>query len=232
MKKVLIALFAFALGATATNAQEIFDNPDLNRKYFGVRASYELSVPGDINIPGSPLKSDIFDNGSGFSIEGIYNIPVWKNLYVQPGVGIYYNTYSVKRSVAETLLDMNVDNASARQWGIRVPVHVGYNFDFIPEVRISVFTGPELNISFKGNSHYSIDKYSVEGPLFGDEGDLNRTDIKWRFGVGATIATKYYVAISGAVGMCDLARDTEDGYTKTRYEMNTNIFDITLGYNF
>lgn len=230
MKKFLTTLFALVLIVAASNAQDIFNNPGKNKNFFGVRVNYELATPGDITTPGSPMKSALFGNGSGFSVEGVYNIPLWKNLYFQPGVGIYYNTYSIDKSSVEGL--NTLESASARQWGFRLPLHVGYNFDFIPEVRIAFFTGPELNVSFKGRTHYGIDKYDVSGPLFGGDGYLNRTDVKWRFGVGATFATRYYFAVSGAVGMCDLARDYEDISIKLKQEMSSNLFDITFGYNF
>lgn len=238
MKKSIIALVTVALSATATNAQDIFDNPD-NHSYFGVRLSYELACPGDYSLSDSPLKYDLFGNGSGFSVEGIYNMPIWKNLYFQPGVGIYYNTYSIDKSFLQDALDTDarIKGASTRQWGIRIPLHVGYNFDFTPDIRVTFFTGPEVNISFKGKEHCAIDKYSIDSPLFGNDGDFNRADIKWRFGVGATLSDHYYVAVSGAVGMCDIARDhkytNESGITvKNKYEMHGNLFDITLGYNF
>ena len=237
MKKIALAFAALLLSASASFAQEedltledIIDSPGLNYQHFGIRVSYELSAPGDITYPGSALKSSIFGNSSGFSIEGIYNIPVWKNLYIQPGVGIYYNTYSIDKRVLD--YDYEVNSASARQWGFRIPLHIGYNYDFIPDLRIAVFTGPELNVSFRGRSHYGIGKYDVSGPLFGEDGYLNRTDVKWRFGVGATIASTYYVAVSGAVGMCDMARDYKTADGKIRQNMHSNLFDITLGYNF
>lgn len=240
MKKSVIAFLTLALAATGAKAQDIFDNPN-NHSFFGVRLSYELSAPGDITAPDSPQKLAVFGNSSGFSVEGIYNLPLWKNLYFQPGVGIYYNTYSFDKTFVKDILeddDVNLKSASARQWGLRIPLHVGYNFDFTPDIRVAFFTGPEVNVSFKGKTHFGIDKYSVDGPLFGNDGYLNRCDIKWRIGVGATLSDHYYVAVSGAIGMCDLSRDvkyTDDvtGLTiKTNTRMHSNLFDITLGYNF
>lgn len=244
MKKSIIAFLTLALAAIGANAQDIFDNP-ANRSFFGIRLSYELACPGDVKIPDTPLKSEIFGNGSGFSVEAIYNIPLWKNLYFQPGAGIYYNTYSINKNWAADLLedrlemsDPNIKSASARQWGIRIPLHVGYNFDFTPDIRVAFFTGPEVNISFKGNTHYGIGKTNITEPLFGKDGYLNRADIKWRFGVGATFSDHYYIAVSGAVGMCDMFRDPKQtdettGITeKVNLNMHSNLFDITLGYNF
>lgn len=244
MKKSVIAFLTLALATTGAKAQDIFDNPN-NHSFFGVRLSYELACPGDVKTPGNPLKSEIFGNGSGFSAEAVYNIPLWKNLYFQPGAGIYYNTYSINKSWATKQLkdrlemtDPKIKSASSRQWGIRIPLHLGYNFDFTPDIRVAFFTGPEVNISFKGNAHYGIGKTNITEPLFGNDGYLNRCDIKWRIGVGATLSDHYYVAVSGAIGMCDLSRDQKiiDNNTgiieKKAQTMHSNLFDITLGYNF
>lgn len=238
MKKLFIAITVLTSALTA-GAQDIFDNPD-NHSYFGFRASYELACPGDIKTGNDVLKYDVYGNSSGFSLEAIYNIPVWKNLYFEPGAGIFYNTYSInKNAIGEELEfgDKPLDSASARMWGVRIPLNVGYHFDLTPDISVSVFTGPEIDIAFKGKTHLGIDEYNVSGPLFGKNGDLNRADIKWGFGVGATIFDHYYFALSGAAGLCDMARDvivTDENNidVKVPLKMHSNRFNITFGYNF
>lgn len=233
MKKLIIALSIMATALTA-KAQDIFDNPN-NHSYFGLRLSYELACPGDITATGSIAKYELFGNSSGFNIGAIYNLPLWKNLYFEPGAAIYYNTYSLDKDIFGASMGMQLDSGSLRQWGIRIPLNVGYHFDFTPDISISFFTGPEVNISFKGNTHFGSGKYNVTGPAFGEEGGLNRADIKWRFGVGATIFDHYYFAISGAAGLCNMIRDdvlVSDGSELQNLKMRSNLFDITIGYNF
>lgn len=234
MKKALISLF-IAASVFSAKAQDIFNNPD-NRAFFGVRASYELACPGDVSFPGSTTKMDLLNNSSGFNAGVIYNLPLWKNLYFEPGVAIYYNTWAIDKLTISDGLEQTPTSASVRQWGVRIPINVGYHFDFTPEINVSVFTGPEVNLSFKGNVHMGVDKYNVTSPAFGDDGYFNRSDIKWRIGAGVTFLDHYYVAISGAVGMCDLMRDYTtdiDGIaTKVSPKMHSNVFDITFGYNF
>lgn len=226
MKKVFITL-ALAAATVCTQAQDIFDNPD-NHAYFGARISYELACPTNISI-NSYDKKDILNNGSGFAIGGIYNLPLWKNLYFEPGVSIYYNTYSVDKSyVSDELLDdidrANIKGSSVRMWGFRIPLHIGYHFDFTPDISVSVFTGPEIALGLGAHSHTSVDNYTITKGEYGSNGSLNRCDIKWRFGVGATIMNRYYAAISGAPGICDMAKD--------KPSMHSHLFDITFGYNF
>ncbi|MCM1292277.1 MAG: outer membrane beta-barrel protein [Bacteroides sp.] len=234
MKKCAIALL-LAASSVVGYAQDFFDNPD-NKAFFGVRASYELAVPGDFTSGDGVGKLDALDNGSGFNVGAVYNMPVWKNLFVETGLSIYYNTYSLNRTVANEIFpvanEFSFKSASVRQWGFRLPIHAGYNFDFTPDIRVGVFTGPELNVSFKGNTHAGVDEFNISGPAFGDNGYLNRADIKWRIGASATFMDHYYVAISGAVGMCDMARDLKVAGEKINLKMRSNVFDITFGYNF
>lgn len=238
MKKTLIATL-LAITSFSAGAQDIFENPD-NHSYFGIRLGYELACPGDVKI-GDVTKIDAFGNSSGFDIGVIYNMPLWKNLYFEPGASIFYNTYSVEKSLLEPVLNepFKIESASVRQWGIRIPLHLGYHFDFTPDIRVAFFTGPEFNISIKGHTHMGVGKYNVTGPAFGSDGYLNRADIKWRFGVGATIFDHYYIAISGAAGICDMMRDDitiadpETGIESVHsLKMHANVFDITIGYNF
>ena len=239
MKRTLAILITAAAAAlTATAQEEIFDNPD-NASRFGVRVNYELACPTNISVEGAKGSESIFGNGSGFSVEGIYNMPVWKNLYFEPGVGIYYNTFSVDNELIKSGLFGELTGGSARQWGLRIPLNFGYRFDLLDWLSLSFFTGPEINISFSGRTHFSYDKYSVSGPLFGKDGYLNRADIKWRFGVGAIFNQRYTLGISGAVGMCDSARDfltladEGHGFTYTPgIKMHSNLFTISLGYLF
>ncbi len=225
MKKCITAL-VLAVSAIGANAQDIFDNPD-NHAYFGVRASYELACPTDVERPGSNIKYGQFGNGSGFNVGVIYQLPMYKNLYFEPGANIYYNTYSVSNAGQEELgnfVGLPLKDASVRKWGVRIPLILGYHFDFISDLRISVFTGPELALGFGGKIHLDMDKMDGSISAFGDDGNFNRCDVKWRFGVGATYKHHYYAAISGAAGICDMY--------KNEPSMRTNLFNITLGYNF
>lgn len=228
--KTIAAAVLLTAAATTANAQDIFDSPDLNHPYFGVRLSYELSVPTDINYKTTDFGSvnvNGFDAGSGFNLGAVYNIPVWRNLYVEPGVTLYYNTLKINKDYLGTIVEGNYDftSASVRQWGLRIPILVGYHFDFIPDLRLSFFTGPELDLGIKSRLHLGVDRFDASASTYGDDGEFNRCDIKWRIGVGATFKDHYYAAISGAPGLCDLAKGSAA-------KMRKNLFDITLGYNF
>ncbi len=72
--------------ATSGFAQDIFDAGEQD-PYLGVRASLDITgVAGNI--------SNIYDfnNGVSFSVGAVYNITLFKNLYFEPGLSVFYNT--------------------------------------------------------------------------------------------------------------------------------------------
>lgn len=78
-----------SLAVLAASAQVSLDSSD-NHPYFGVRASLDITAPGDLKA--QKVSLDVFNPGAGFSIGAIYNIPVVANLYFEPGLSLFYNT--------------------------------------------------------------------------------------------------------------------------------------------
>lgn len=233
MKKVFIAaaLAVFALSANAQNVADMvqgveMDSPN-NKIYFGLRASFDLTVPSKAGyeLGGKDVKQGVFNTGAGFSIGGVVNIPVWRNLYFEPGLNMYYHTVGIKDSYLQEVSDF--EKGSLREFGLSVPLNFGYRFDF-DGFSIAPFTGPELYLGLSGKQHMSATVGDVDmggsRSMYGDDG-LNRGDVAWRFGVGANISYHYYVGISGAVGMTNWYKT--DGVSGRR-----NQFNLTVGYNF
>lgn len=191
MKKLLLAGVVALAGLTAT-AQSVVDNPN-NHQYFGARVSLDINS----------FSGKAFSNGAGFSIGGIYNAPIYKNLYFEPGISLFYNTVSAK----------GVDVA-LKNLGFRIPLNFGYHFDVADNLSIHVFTGPQINFNL-------LARY--DGSSCFDTG-FRRFDMQWNFGVGVG-HQKYYASIGGGVGMTDIIKD--HGWTTDR-----SIVAITLGYNF
>jgi hypothetical protein len=241
MKKQLIALALFAAGCSVASAQsEIFYNPD-NKAYFGVRASLDITCPGDVNIKGVGSFSDYVGNGVGFSVGAIYNVPVYYNLYFEPGLNIYRHNAKSKDwlvDMASKLHSTEYSKVTLSEWGFDIPLVFGYHFDF-SDIKLSVFTGPEFRVGLSGKTKYTTTK-SV-GPklkgsesMYSDESTFvfNRADVAWRFGVGVTYQ-KYYFSISGAPGLCNWLNDaTSDVFGEEKISMHRNTVSFTLGYNF
>lgn len=123
MRKTVILLCAILLSGFALRAQsDIFESCD-NQPYFGARLSLDVSCPTDITE--GKFGFDAFSNAAGFEIGGIYNIPLWKNLYFEPGLSLYYNTMKL----SDTYIDAAVGDVTAidkasgsvRRLGFRAP---------------------------------------------------------------------------------------------------------------
>ncbi len=222
MKK-LIAAGALALTAVAAQAQVSFESDD-NAPYFGVRLGLDITCPGDIK--NDKFSVDLYKAGAGFDAGVIYNIPLWKNLYFEPGAKFYYSTMGCDFVLGDALVTET--KASVRRFGVRVPFRVGYRFDFATDYlsAISVFTGPQLEIGIIGREHISATVDGISETMnencFTDNG-FKRTDLGWQFGVGFHFGS-WIAEIAGTVGMLDLQPGPA-----SYHQGNVTI---SLGYNF
>lgn len=230
MRKTVILLCAILLSGFVLRAQsDIFESSD-NRSYFGARLSLDISCPTDISKSGHSFAA--FNNAAGFEIGGIYNIPLWKNLYFEPGLSLYYNTMKLSDAYVNTWVgsaaQLDKAGGSVRRFGFRAPLVAGYRFDFEP-VAISVFTGPVISLGLYGRTHVDATgtavSVSTSASCYADDGICKRVDLGWRFGVGATWGN-YVVQVYGTAGMCNMLKNGDgDKY-------RDNNVAIALGYNF
>lgn len=217
MKQNLLLSFGLMLLCAGTvNAADGVSANSSHKPYIGVRGAFEMSCP-------TSNASGTFTNGAGFSLGGIYNIPVYANLYVEPGLHIFYNTWTSKK------LDIigGIAENSFRNWGIAVPVMIGYRFDFASDLNAAVFTGPELRVGLANNYHYSLldDKITGNFDLYRNDGVMNRVDCAWRIGAALNYE-QIYLGISGGIGMVNLKKNPSNP------SMYQNTIDVTVGYNF
>ena len=170
MKLKFLALgsvVAASLSASAASTY-LFDNPD-NIAHFGARVSVDISSAAN--------GGGFYSNQAGFSVGGIYNIPLFMNLYFEPGLSVFYNTIGANQWDTFTQKVPQLDGAgqpvvgpggeavtddvevpyqidgSIRNFGFRIPLNVGYHFDFTEDVKVHVFTGPQINLSLVARYH-------------------------------------------------------------------------------
>lgn len=216
MKKLFLSLLAMGAVMTASAQADLFDNPD-NKDYFGARISLDISSTADGN--------STYSNGAGFSIGGVYNIPLYKNLYFEPGLSLFYDTFGEEFGIIDANMNyIGTKDGSIRNLGFRIPLVAGYHFDFTDDMQVSVFTGPQLNLSLLAKEHCG----SYSKSIFGDDG-FKHVDLQWAIGVGFTWQ-KYYVSFSGGIGMTKV-RDWKPA-PGVIDSFRRNNFSITLGYNF
>ncbi len=221
MKKLFLSAMGAMMLATSGFAQDIFDAGEQD-PYLGVRASLDITgVAGNI--------SNIYDfnNGAGFSVGAVYNITLFKNLYFEPGLSVFYNTAGYDGFMYDSNDEFGV-KGSIRNFGFRIPLVAGYHFDFTEDMKVSVVTGPQMNIGLVGRNvgdiaiRNNMEHYSES--IYGD--GVRRFDLQWMFGA-AFHYQKYYISLSGGVGLTNLLGGNDyKGFTARR-----NTFAITLGYN-
>lgn len=209
-KKIMIAA-ALVLAPTIMSAQR--------QAFFGIRTSFDVTHPAGCN--------DGINNGSGLTVTGIYNMPIGRNIFIEPGVGFFYNTMGIKPFEANNA----IYDGSVRNFGIRIPINIGYRVGLFDNFELAAFTGPWFNINCSTKAHLQADTdlpIPASSPSMFEYG-WHHFDAQWGFGISATYADKYYIAVSGGIGMSAMATfNTHDGKDRLR----RNTVSITVGYNF
>lgn len=240
MKKLAIALAVVAMAAGSASAQRVVNNPD-NKPFWGVRASLDISCPTKTTVKDGDFKESekLLNNGVGFSVGAIYHLPIVANFYFEPGVSLFYNTWSDKLDSDEK---DDYKHNSYRQTGIRIPLNLGYHFDFTDDFKLSVFTGPQVQVGFSCDNYQTLkdewkwewsdggeSKHQAPSMYSGDNG-FNRFNMSWNVGVGFTFK-QMYLGVTGSLEMTNMMRikNKPDNYDITT-RMNT--VGIALGYNF
>ncbi|MDE6811440.1 MAG: PorT family protein [Muribaculaceae bacterium] len=242
MKKTILLAMALLSGIGIASADSTVLNNPANKPYFGARLSVESSIPGDLQY--ANFKESVYKPGAGVSVGLVYNQPIVANFYVEPGVEFYYDTQ--KMNIDDDFLGATrMKSHSGRSFGMRVPVMLGYHFDFSPKVNLAVFTGPVLNVGFSNDYYMTSETAMVagepvrvheSGSLYnpnpytgaGIDNQFNRVNAAWRIGVGVNFLKNYYVGISGDLGLTNKIKHDNNG----AYNQKDNLFQLTLGYNF
>ncbi|MDE6287404.1 MAG: PorT family protein [Muribaculaceae bacterium] len=223
MKKIFVALMlGLAAGTSAMAQNTIVNNPD-NRSYFGIRVGGEVTCPGKVSL--YDVSVGVYNNGGGVELGGIYNLPVVANFYIEPGLKFYYNTYAFKKEFIEDLQDdIIINGVSLRKFGMRIPVMAGYHFDFTEDIKVSVFTGPELEVGFSAKQYATGHNIDMSASVYGDGGGMHRVNVLWGFGAGVSYQ-HFYFGVSGGIGMVNMFSDTDEKFHENRVT-------FSLGYNF
>ena len=248
MKKIF-ALLLVIVSALGVEAQSIFNNPD-NEGYWGVRASLDLTVPSQsrMSTPDGKISRvwRDFEPFPGLSIGAIYNFPLVANLYLEPGLSLYYNNMLISEDAIDDYLppiyyhDIKITDRTIRKTGMRIPVNIGYHFDFTPHVSMSVFTGPVLDLGFTMYYHVTVDdnivpdvhsKSLYSAKSFSTGNHYNRFNLDWCAGVGVNYR-RYAIAISWNQALTNsvhIAKENRAEYKGSFYE---NYLQISFGLNF
>lgn len=234
-RKLAIVCALAVCGTAAAETSYMFDNPE-NQTYFGARVAIDMTTAAN---GGGNYSSNV-----GISAGAIYNIPLFMNLYFEPGLSIFYNTFgtskwnsfvpegSINPETGEGVAVYYQISGSIRNLGFRVPLLLGYHFDISEDLKVGVFTGPQLNMNLYAryfvteNLGNDLNVLDHDCSLFGTQG-FKHLDLQWNFGVGVTFQ-QYYVALNGAWGLTTMKSST----LMLPRDLKRSLFTITLGYNF
>lgn len=194
--------------------------------FWGLRASFDLSCPGKWKVDNTKL--DAFGTGPGVNVGMVYNRPLGGGFYVEPGIGVFYDTmdadYDTNREAplpgAETI------DAWVGTVGLHIPLMAGYRVDLAPASSLFFSTGPQLEIGF--TAHLTDDMpggSSLAGELY--DTLLRRFDCQWKVGVGYAFNYNYYVGVEAAFGLVNLAKHSNNSISFHR-----SLVSFTVGYNF
>lgn len=207
MKRIFISgLTASALMALTATTSAADTTADDNGPMWGVRATFDVNIPGKYHAGGRSIS--MYKAGCGGSLGAVCNLYLGKRFYFEPGVSLYYDTYSYKDLVlsAET---PQVTDPGLYKFGVRVPLVAGYTIPLRNDLFLSVYTGPELNYSLAGEIRLSDSEKSLlpdmETSLFGNEWNLRRFDMAWKIGVAFPV-WDLTVSIDAAIGVTDLMK--------------------------
>lgn len=217
MKNIIAAFIALASCWTAAFSQSSHET----RTYFGIRLGGEVTIPGEIKS--GNVGVSMFSEGGGMEIGGICNVPVAASFYIEPGIKFYYNNYSVGKDFLDEI-EPGLDKMTFEKYGMRIPVMAGYRIYLKNDMRLNLFTGPELEFGFSARQKASSHGVDVSASIYGEDGGLRRADILWTIGVGLDIK-KFYIGLSGSAGMLNMIDEQDVSFHENR-------MTLSVGYNF
>ena len=215
MKRIVFSLLIGLLALTAPA-----------QSYWGVRVGYDANLPGDFKAGDNSY--EMFKNGSGFFAGAVYNHPIVAGLYIEPGAGLFYDSYKYSDLTISGQDGMeDIFNPKVKKFGLRIPVRLGYYFDIFPSAGgVSVYTGPQFDIGLSGKlgiSSQESQEYDIERNIYNDFYGFRRVGMSWTVGANIYVGN-WVVDISGAFGLTDMQ--------KGAVSFHENRVSIGLGYNF
>ena len=197
---------------------------DDTKPMWGIKAAFDINIPGKWHFDGGSV--DMLRHVFGGTVGGVCNIYLGHDFYLEPGVSLFYDTYSYKDIYIDA--HSNSIDPTIYKIGLRIPVVAGYTFEFTDKFDMSVYTGPELSYVFKGGirgTYINSDNEDIGETLnpYGKHGMHRRFDCAWK--IGLAFPTEYVTLnIDAAIGITDIC--------KNDISMRENRFSIGLAHYF
>ena len=103
-------------------------------------------------------------------------------------------------------------------------IEAGIDFDFTQDMKVSIFTGPELEIGFSAKEHLKGHNIDMSESVYGHDGGMNRVNLLWGIGAGITYQ-HFYFGVNGGIGMLNMNSESDVKFHESRVT-------FSVGYNF
>lgn len=199
-KTFILSILTICLESNDLNADDTNTRP-----LWGVKAAIDLNIPGKWH--GKETSFVMYRHGFGGTIGCVYNVYLGKDFYLEPGASLFYDTYSFKGMVINGDKGERQNDPSVYKFGLRIPLVVGYSFNIVNKVPLSVYTGPEISYAFIGGTNFKYKHldYGEISHLFGKKGYQRRTDCAWKLGV-AFDTDPWSITLDYSFGLTDLIK--------------------------
>lgn len=217
-KRILAALGIAACASLAIDACAQSAGSAESRA--GINLSYELAIPSGSHAS--------WDTGSGVTLTGLYKWYFSPRFTFTPALTAYYNTFGADYMVA----DNTVYDSTVKNFGLRLPLMVGYDLVQNETVTFTLATGPWINFNLFARQNAMPD-VMAEVPLPPSVNlfhhGSNRVEGLWGLALSVTFRQHYTIGITSSVGFTPLA---SYGNHDNKMRIRRNTVAISLGYKF
>lgn len=221
MKKFMILAALMLIGAVQGFCQEadnryyeVSEESGRPKGFWGVRLNMDITFPSEVT--NGDYGMDMFNPGAGFSAGVIYNAPINKRFYFEPGLYLQYHTTGMKDDYTDGV------DVSMRELALRIPLQFGVKFPTRTGF-FAISTGPGLSFGLSGKEHASGYGEKVSVDMYKD--GIRRYDINWSLGLSIHFKD-YVIGVNGYYGLLNAFKEG-DGAT-----WHQNYLTIGFGYNF
>ncbi len=222
MKKVMILAALMLVGVLQGMSQETENRyyepanseTDTPKGFWGVRVNIDVTVPGEVKDDGVGV--EMFNPGPGLSVGAIYNVPINKRFYFEPGLYLQLHNTGYKKKY------IDVDNANMLEYAMRVPLLFGIKFPTRTGF-FTITTGPGLSVGLSGKTH--VKDYGETASIDMYKDGIRRFDLNWNVGF-AIYFKDYMIGLNGYYGLLNSLKDGDGA------SWHQNYITIGFGYNF
>lgn len=200
MKKYTLILFVLLLAGNARAQQ-------YEKNILGVRAGLNLSSYS-ISAGGASISTDS---------RASFHVAVSDQILLCNKLPFYFET-----GLAFSSRGGKIAGISFRPSYLQIPVLVNYHFNIKDIVTIQPFAGLYYGFGIGGKAKFGDEK----GDIFGDEGELKRSDLGVRLGAGV-VWNRIYFGLGYDIGCLNLVKESDGNGT-----LRNSCFSISVGYNF